>query len=62
MKKLIALIAVAGVLVGCAMVPESGQGAGYGTGPGVEPGRGTTGVSSGAEGGPAITGSDAVPR
>jgi len=53
-------------LAGCAWIkPESGGGsAGNGStrASGVGPGRGTTGVSSGADFGADVTGSDAVGR
>jgi hypothetical protein len=65
MKKLMMIVAVAGLVSGCSWIGHrDGEGVVSGEGgiPGADlsPGRGTTGVSSGADGGGGITGSDAV--
>lgn len=65
MKKLISMIGLLAFLNGCSWLHHGGNrsdNAGGGI-PGSDygPGRGTTGVSSGAVGGPGITGSDAAP-
>ena len=67
MKKIVCLIGVAVCLGGCSWfhhgdnTDSSSSGAGWLGGPDASPGRGTTGVSSGATGGSGITGSDAAP-
>ncbi len=62
MKKRIFVIAVTSLLAGCSWFDHSGQG--YRSGGSYDLGRGTTGVSTGADAGalPGITGSEAVPR
>ena len=65
MKRIILLFAVAGLLAGCAWLrPDRSDAgnlsAGIG-GPDSGPARGTTGVSSGADSAPGITGSDLAP-
>jgi len=63
MKKFIALITLAGLLGGCSWIGHrQGTVSEEGSIPGADlgPGRGTTGVSSGADSGAGITGSDAV--
>ncbi|MGH7868100.1 MAG: hypothetical protein ACREP9_10905 [Candidatus Dormibacteraceae bacterium] len=60
MKKVIMLAVLAGLLGGCSWFQRGDRAANIG-GPEVGPGRGTTGVSSGAEGGSGITGSDLAP-
>jgi len=65
MKKLIVIIALAGLVGGCTWIGHrQGTASGEGGIPGADlsPGRGTTGVSSGADSGAGITGSDAAPR
>ena len=65
MKKLILIIALAGLVGGCTWIGHrQGVVSGEGGIPGADlsPARGTTGVSSGAEGGAEITGSDAAHR
>jgi hypothetical protein len=65
MKRLIILTALAAFLSGCAWIGSRDRGAAQEGGiPGADlgPGRGTTGVSSGADSGAGITGSDAAPR
>ena len=65
MKKIVTLIGLLTLLNGCAWLGHgNSQDAGAGSGvSGVDygPGRGTTGVSSGADAGQGITGSDAAP-
>ena len=65
MKKWLFLIAAAFLLNGCSWMhgekTEDSGGVGWIGGPDAGPGRGTTGVSSGAAGGSGITGSDAAP-
>ena len=64
MKQLIILIALSALLGGCAWFQRDKSGSadsGAIGGPDIGPGRGTTGVSSGAEGGSGITGSDLAP-
>ena len=65
MKKLIVTIALVALASGCSWIGHR-QGAVSGEGgiPGADlsPARGTTGVSSGADSGLGITGSDAVPH
>jgi hypothetical protein len=66
MKKIVTLIGLLTFLGGCSWLQHGeGSGSGYvgGSISGVDysPGRGTTGVSSGADAGPGITGSDAAP-
>ncbi|HTL18016.1 MAG TPA: hypothetical protein VL793_12325 [Patescibacteria group bacterium] len=66
MKKIVCLVSLAALLNGCSWFhhgdqPESSSGTGWIGGPDAGPGRGTTGVSSGASGGQGITGSDAAP-
>ena len=63
MKKLVLMIALAGLVSGCSWIGHrEGVASGEGTIAGADqsPGRGTTGVSSGADSGAGITGSDAV--
>jgi hypothetical protein len=63
MKKLMMIVAVAGLVSGCSWIGHrEGVASGEGGIPGADlsPGRGTTGVSSGADNGVGITGSDAV--
>jgi hypothetical protein len=63
MKKLILIIALAGLVAGCTWIghrPGVVSGEGGIPGADLSPGRGTTGVSSGADVGLGITGSDAV--
>jgi hypothetical protein len=65
MKKLVFIIALAGLVGGCSWIGHrQGVASGEGEFPGADlsPGRGTTGVSSGADSGSGITGSDAVHR
>ena len=65
MKKLIIIIALGVLASGCTWVGHrQGVVSGEGGIPGADlsPGRGTTGVSSGADSGVEITGSDAAPR
>lgn len=65
MKKLMLLLATMTLLSGCAWFHRGDQGgdsaSGY-SGPDAGPARGTTGVSSGADAGAGITGSDLAPR
>ncbi len=62
MKKLIMLMALSGLLGGCAWFQGSDKPSDTGGVGGHDVGgRGTTGVSSGAEGGTGITGSDLAP-
>ena len=66
MKKIITLMGLVAFLGGCSWIgskDKSGTGYGGNSISGVDygPGRGTTGVSSGADAGPGITGSDAAP-
>jgi hypothetical protein len=65
MKKIIQLVGLLSLLAGCSWFghgdKSSGNGAGEISGPDYGPGRGTTGVSSGADAGQGITGSDAAP-
>lgn len=65
MKKIFLLFGLSVLLNGCSWIhhgdaAESSKGNGWIGGPDAA-GRGTTGVSSGAEGGGGITGSDAAP-
>ena len=65
MKTLIMIIVLAGFCSGCAWIGHRDRGTAHEGGiPGSDlgPGRGTTGVSSGADTGAGITGSDAAPR
>ncbi len=66
MKKIIVIISFASLLAGCAWIkPESRGGSpGNASMPANDsgPGRGTTGVSSGADFGQGVTGSDAARR
>lgn len=66
MKKIVCLIGLAVCLSGCSWFhhgenTDSSSGAAWMGGSDAGPGRGTTGVSSGAAGGSGITGSDAAP-
>jgi hypothetical protein len=64
MKKVVIMIVLAGLLSGCAWVGHRDRGAAHeGEIPASDlgPRRGTTGVSSGADTGAGITGSDAAP-
>lgn len=62
MRRLMILIVLTGLLGGCAWFQGSDTAnSGSVGGPDVAHGRGTTGVSSGAEGGAGITGSDLAP-
>lgn len=62
MKKLMMLIILSSLLGGCAWFQGSGSADSGGVGgPDIAHGRGTTGVSSGAESGAGITGSDLAP-
>ena len=67
MKRIITLVGLVSLLSGCSWVSHKSDndsgfiGGGSVTGVDYGPGRGTTGVSSGADGGPGITGSDAAP-
>jgi len=67
MKNTIALIGVIALLSGCSWLhhgdsnSSDNRGAGSISGVDYGPGRGTTGVSSGADAGKGITGSDAAP-
>ena len=56
MKKVLLTIALASLLAGCVLVGGTGDTGDLGGNPNLD--RGTTGVSSGAESGPGITGSD----
>jgi hypothetical protein len=63
MKKLLMVVALTGLLTGCAWIGHGNGGTNQEGGiPGADlsPGRGTTGVSSGADSGAGITGSDAA--
>jgi hypothetical protein len=68
MKRVILIIALGNLLAGCSWLGHKNRDAegGYtgGNAPGVDvnPGRGTTGVSSGADAGSSVTGSDLAPR
>jgi hypothetical protein len=65
MKRVIIITAVAAVLTGCTWIGHRDHATGEQGGiPGADlgPSRGTTGVSSGADSGPGITGSDVAPR
>ena len=66
MKKIVTMLGLTVLLNGCSWIghgDSSNINYGGGTVGGVDysPGRGTTGVSSGADAGPGITGSDAAP-
>ena len=67
MKKILILIVLLASLSGCSWLHhgDSDNGVGYSgasiSGPDYGPGRGTTGVSSGAATGLGVTGSDAAP-
>jgi hypothetical protein len=66
MKNLIVIISLASLLAGCAWIKPENRGGSLGnaTMPANDtgPGRGTTGVSSGADFGAGVTGSDAARR
>ncbi len=65
MKRVVVVLAFAALLAGCSYLQAPNQsGSPGGMGAGVEMGRGTTGVSTGADAGAGadITGSDAAPR
>ena len=65
MKKLILIVVLAGLFNGCGWIGHPDRGAaqeGGLAGSDLGPGRGTTGVSSGADTGAGITGSDAAYR
>ena len=65
MKRIITLFGLLALLTGCSWFHHGDSSSGSGSGgiPGSDygPGRGTTGVSSGADAGSGITGSDAAP-
>ena len=65
MKKIIIALGLLTLLTGCSWLHHSETTWGYSGdtigGPDYGPGRGTTGVSSGADAGQGITGSDAAP-
>lgn len=66
MKKVITLIGAAALLGGCSWLGHGDNNSSGYTGGGISgvdygTGRGTTGISSGADAGPGITGSDAAP-
>jgi hypothetical protein len=63
MKKIIMLAGLVSFLSGCSWFYHGDNDSGGSSIAGVDysPGRGTTGVSSGADAGPGITGSDAAP-
>ncbi len=66
MKKIFFLFGLGVLLSSCSWIhggdkTEDSKDAGWIGGPDAGPGRGTTGVSSGATGGNGITGSDAAP-
>ena len=62
MKRFILILALAGVSSGCAWFGHGDEGASVGVStPDSPPVRGTTGVSSGADAGAGITGSDLAP-
>ena len=62
MKKLILLFGLVGILSGCAWFNHGDEGGAVGvSAPDSPPARGTTGVSSGADAGEGITGSDLAP-
>jgi hypothetical protein len=65
MKKIVPLIGLLSLLAGCSWFGHGDNSSASGEGgiPGSDygPGRGTTGVSSGADAGQGITGSDAAP-
>jgi len=64
MKKVVMMIVLAGLLCGCAWLGHRDRGAAHedeSPGSDLGPRRGTTGVSSGADLGAGITGSDAAP-
>lgn len=63
MKKIMLLLALAGILNGCAWFRHGDESGASGTTNGSDsrPVRGTTGVSSGADAGTGITGSDLAP-
>jgi hypothetical protein len=63
MKRVFLLIALSILFGGCAWIQRSGHSVSGGVGGhDIGPGRGTTGVSSGAEEGFGVTGSDLAPR
>jgi len=65
MKRVLIITALAALFTGCAWIGHRENATAHEGGiPGSDlaPSRGTTGVSSGADGGPGITGSDAAPR
>jgi hypothetical protein len=65
MKRFVTIIGLSAFLTGCSWLHHQDTGWGYNAGStsGTDygPGRGTTGVSSGADAGSGITGSDAAP-
>ncbi|HZR19897.1 MAG TPA: hypothetical protein VFE51_21610 [Verrucomicrobiae bacterium] len=66
MKKIIGLLWFMSLLSGCSWIhhkddADSTRSSGWIGGPDAGPGRGTTGVGSGADSGRGITGSDAAP-
>jgi hypothetical protein len=66
MRTIVCLILLATLLSGCSWIhhkdnTDSSGSVGWIGGPDAGPGRGTTGVSSGADSGRGITGSDAAP-
>lgn len=63
MKKIMLLLALAGLLNGCAWLGHGDEGGSTAAnGPDSGPVRGTTGVSSGADSAAGTTGSDLAPR
>jgi hypothetical protein len=65
MKQIILALGLLGLATGCSWLHHTETNWGYSdssiSGPDYSAGRGTTGVSSGADSGPGITGSDAAP-
>ena len=65
MKIIITMLGLVTLLSGCSWIGHGDGEMNYGgssvTGVDYGPGRGTTGISSGADAGPGITGSDAAP-